>query len=96
MLWGLGINEKISQIAFADRILINKIDLCSASELDDLETRVMAINNVAPIAKSIRGNIDLNFVLGIDGFKGHPLIENIPSITKISSHLSNVLLLQPS
>ena len=39
------------QLVFADRILLNKIDLCTAHELDDVEESVRRIN---PVAELIR------------------------------------------
>merc|ERR1712224_805650 len=35
-------NEAVEQIAFADRILLNKCDLSTAEELDEVERRILA------------------------------------------------------
>ena len=42
-------NEAVEQLAFADRIMLNKIDLVSEDELDDVETKIKVINGSAPI-----------------------------------------------
>ena len=41
------INESICQIAFADRILLNKKDLVTASELKELQEEISSINSFA-------------------------------------------------
>ena len=42
-------NEAVEQLAFADRIMLNKIDLVSENELSDVETKIKVINGSAPI-----------------------------------------------
>ena len=49
-----GMNEATRQIALADRVLINKVDLVNEAEIQKLETVIKRINAVAPIAKTIR------------------------------------------
>ena len=44
--------EAAAQIAFADVILLNKVDLVTADELAAVEARVRAINALAPIIRS--------------------------------------------
>merc|ERR1712061_293745 len=46
-------NEAIEQIAFADRILLNKCDLVeSEAELEEVEKRIRAINEIVPIKRT--------------------------------------------
>ena len=42
-------NEAVEQIAFADRMLINKTDLVTNADLERVEGRLRAINQFAPI-----------------------------------------------
>ena len=42
-------NEAVEQLAFADRIMLNKIDLVSDEELEDVEGKIKSINRFAPI-----------------------------------------------
>ena len=42
-------NESVEQLAFADRIMLNKIDLVDEEGLKMVETRIKSINNHAPI-----------------------------------------------
>lgn len=43
------INETVEQIAMADRILLNKIDLVGEGDLDRVEGRIRAINSLAEV-----------------------------------------------
>src|SRR6202162_1371703 len=51
--------EVKNQIAFADVIIINKADLVSAAELDEVEGRIRAINRYARVHKSERCAVPL-------------------------------------
>ena len=42
-------NESVEQLAFADRIMLNKIDLVNEEELANVESRIKSINGFAPI-----------------------------------------------
>ncbi|KAJ3091412.1 hypothetical protein HK102_000638 [Quaeritorhiza haematococci] len=63
-------NEAVEQIAFADRILLNKTDLVTPAEIETLKTRIRGINAVAqiyecaPYAKLA----DLDLILNVRGF----------------------------
>ncbi|CEM06885.1 unnamed protein product [Vitrella brassicaformis CCMP3155] len=66
-------NEAIEQLAFSDRILLNKIDLVDAPYLSQVEERIRAINNFAPIVKTtlnVATNLEstINGILGIRAF----------------------------
>ena len=56
------------QIGFADRILLNKTDLASPSDLDRLEKRIRSMNRVAEIHRTQRGEVDVNLVLNVHAF----------------------------
>jgi G3E family GTPase len=60
--------EAKNQIAFADVILINKTDLVSADELQELEARIRSINPYAKVHKTERAKIALDEVLGRNAF----------------------------
>ena len=46
------INEAEQQIAFADRILLNKVDLVTAEELEEVEDRIREMNAFATLIKT--------------------------------------------
>jgi G3E family GTPase len=62
-------NEAVEQIAFADRILLNKCDLVdSEAEIEDIEKRIRAINEKVPIKRTINSEVEMDYVMGIKGF----------------------------
>merc|ERR1712190_401470 len=69
-------NEAVEQIAFADRILLNKCDLVSSdAELDEVEKRIRAINEAVPIKRTTNSLVDMDFILGIQCFSLDKIIE---------------------
>ena len=60
--------EAKEQIAFADTILLNKIDLVSPAELDAMESRIRGMNAVAKLHRTRNAEIALDRVLGLGGF----------------------------
>lgn len=61
-------DEVKEQIAFADVILLNKIDLVSSAELDQLESRIHSMNAAAKIFRTQDAVIDMDKVLNLGGF----------------------------
>nr|WP_241209671.1 GTP-binding protein [Brevundimonas fluminis] len=60
--------EAREQVAFADQIILNKIDLVSADDLAAVEARLRGLNPLAPIVHAERANVPLDQVLGRHGF----------------------------
>ena len=60
--------EAREQVAFADRIILNKVDLASEAELVSVEARLRALNPLAPITRATRADVPLHQVLGLGGF----------------------------
>jgi G3E family GTPase len=61
-------NESVEQIAFADRMLLNKTDLVEEKDLDRVESRLRAINAFAPIIRTCQSQVSTDSVLDIKGF----------------------------
>ncbi|OAM90376.1 GTP-binding protein [Termitidicoccus mucosus] len=61
-------DEAREQVAFADVILLNKIDLVEPNELNALEARLRKMNAAAKIHRTRNGEIALDRVLGVGGF----------------------------
>mmetsp|Transcript_1629 Transcript_1629/g.3547 ORF Transcript_1629/g.3547 Transcript_1629/m.3547 type:complete len:388 (-) Transcript_1629:328-1491(-) len=61
-------NEAVEQVAFADRILLNKTDLVEAAQLDELEKKIKSINSNAEIFRTQNSVIDPRKLLGIGAF----------------------------
>jgi G3E family GTPase len=61
-------DEAQKQVAFADVILLNKTDLVSAKELEELEGRIRHVNAVARIHRTQNAQIPIETVLNVGGF----------------------------
>jgi G3E family GTPase len=68
-------NEAVEQIAFADRILLNKCDLVEEEELVEVEKRIRAINEGVAVKRCENSEVPMDFVLGIHGFSLDKIIE---------------------
>lgn len=62
------VNEAVEQVAYADRIILNKIDLVTETELGSLTERIKHINAMAPVKLAKYGSVDMDFVLGVGGY----------------------------
>lgn len=62
------VNEAVEQIAYADRIIVNKTDLVGESAISSLIQRIKNINRMAYLKQAEYGRVDLDYVLGIGGF----------------------------
>ncbi len=60
--------EVKEQIAFADVILLNKIDLVTYVELERLEARIRAMNAAAKIVRTQNAAAEIDAVLNVGGF----------------------------
>merc|ERR1712046_109259 len=66
----------MGQIAFADRILLNKCDLVdSENDIKEVEKRIRVINAKVPIKQTINSVVDMDFILGIRAFSLDKIIE---------------------
>ncbi|KAK7278708.1 hypothetical protein RJT34_23744 [Clitoria ternatea] len=62
------VNEAVEQVAYADRIILNKIDLVTELELNVLTKKIKHINGMAQIKQAKFGSVDIDFVLGVGGY----------------------------
>ena len=83
---GVG-DHVVDQIAFADRIVVNKIDLVTAAELRAVEQRLRGINATAEILTSSHARIDLTRILGIGAFDLNRELQNRPDWLTEPEHL---------
>ncbi len=71
-------NQAVSQIVVADRILLNKTDLVSHEQLQELERRIRALNEAAPILRTVQAKVDLKQILGLQSFESDALAMTDP------------------
>ena len=60
--------DAAEQIAFADQIVLNKIELAGAEELARIESLLRGLNPLAPIHRSKRADVALDSILNRGGF----------------------------
>ena len=70
--------EPEEQIAFADVVLVNKIDLVTEAELAEVERRIRAINPQARLHRTHRATLPVGDVLGRGGFDLDRILEFEP------------------
>ena len=73
------VNEAESQLAFADRIVLNKIDLVDPDELQEIKDRIKTINTFATIIMSERSRVPLDQILALNTFSLAKLEEIDPT-----------------
>jgi G3E family GTPase len=78
--------EVKNQIAFADVILINKTDLVSPAELNEIEARIRAINPYARLHRTERAKIDIAEVLGRNAFDLDRILDIEPAFLEADEH----------
>ena len=61
-------NEAVEQVAFADRMILNKTDLVTEDDLVRVEKRLKSMNASAPIIRSERSAVSVANVLDIRAF----------------------------
>ncbi|KAL4443598.1 hypothetical protein ABPG75_011335 [Micractinium tetrahymenae] len=72
-------NEAVEQVAFADRILLNKTDLVTAEEKEAVVKRLKAINAAAEIIECQHARCDLARLLGIRAFSLDRILQEEPA-----------------
>ncbi|CAG8537329.1 13313_t:CDS:2 [Ambispora leptoticha] len=77
------INEAVRQLAMADRIILNKIDLVSNDELKAIEKRIKSINAAAELLRTERSRVPIDFILDIHAFD-----DKVNPLTEITSHFT--------
>jgi G3E family GTPase len=69
-------NEAVEQIAFADRILLNKCDLIDdEKELAEVERRIRMINEKVAIKRTTNSEVEMDFIMGIEAFSLDKIVE---------------------
>jgi len=89
------VNETIRQVALADVLIINKMDLVSDKELDLVRSAVHDVNSVAHIIKTKHSAVNLESVLDLNAYSYKGLKDKwsvpsfVQSLDEKSHHLDN-------
>jgi len=70
--------EAAEQIAFADIIVLNKMDLVTEDEAAEVERRIRQINPYAEIRRSTKSDVPIDAVIGRDAFNLERILEREP------------------
>ena len=70
--------EAEEQIAFADIIVLNKMDLVTSAEADAIEKRIRILNPYAEIRRSTKSDVPIASVMGRDAFNLARILEREP------------------
>eukprot|EP00879_Flechtneria_rotunda_P001441 GHRR01001594.1.p1 GENE.GHRR01001594.1~~GHRR01001594.1.p1 ORF type:complete len:376 (+),score=110.97 GHRR01001594.1:404-1531(+) len=80
------VNEAVQQVAFADKILVNKIDLVTEAEKAKVIKRIKAINRSAELIECTNAQVDLEKVLGIKSFSLDKMLDQNPEFLDEDDH----------
>tara|TARA_B100000768_G_scaffold152870_1_gene148765 strand:+ start:313 stop:831 length:519 start_codon:yes stop_codon:yes gene_type:complete len=78
-------NESVEQVCFADRLLLNKVDLVSPEDLTRVEARLRKLNAYAPIVQCQNANVTMENVLNIKAFELQRVLEMDPGFMDLDA-----------
>jgi G3E family GTPase len=81
--------EAADQIAFADVIVLNKLDLVTPDELAAVEEKIRVINRFAEIHHATRGDVPIDKLLGLNAFDLNRVLAAVPDFLDEDSHTHN-------
>ncbi|MDH6061537.1 GTP-binding protein [Chrysosporum bergii ANA360D] len=79
-------DEAQEQIAFADVILLNKTDLVTLEQLEELENRIRGMNAIAKIYRTQNSQLEMNALLGVKAFDLSRALEIDPQFLSEDAH----------
>ncbi len=81
--------EAAEQVAFADVVVLNKLDLVTPVELAEVEARIRSINRYAQIHRATRSDVAIDKLLGLNAFDLARVLESVPDFLEEDSHTHN-------
>jgi G3E family GTPase len=79
-------DEAQEQIAFADVILLNKVDLVTGEQLEELEQRIRQMNPMAKIYRTQNAEVEMDALLGVGAFDLSRAIAIDPEFLSETAH----------
>ena len=93
---GNGVNAAVKQIALADLIILNKVDLLGCDkEVADVSNVVRNINSLARLVQTKMSKVDLDLVLDLHCYDGQDVIPeqfDTPVMTHLDSRVGTITL----
>ncbi|MCC9311557.1 GTP-binding protein [Kitasatospora sp. RB6PN24] len=79
-------NEAVEQVAFADKIVLNKTDLVSEAHLTEVTARIRAINTPVEIIRAQHAKVELDKILDVHAFDLDRVLEGDPAFLTETEH----------
>ncbi|MEY9834878.1 GTP-binding protein [Streptacidiphilus sp. EB103A] len=79
-------NEAVEQIAFADKIVLNKTDLVPAERVTEVISRIRAINAPVQILPTQHARVDLDQILDVHAFDLDQVLQGDPTFLTDTEH----------
>jgi G3E family GTPase len=79
-------NESVEQVAFADRLIVNKVDLVDEATIEVVVERLQAINASAPVLRTSFAEVPLAEVLDVGAFDLDKVLGLDPTFLEQSEH----------
>ncbi|MCV7067587.1 GTP-binding protein [Mycolicibacterium farcinogenes] len=83
-------NEAVEQVAFADRMILNKVDLVSPEHLVNVEARLRSINRGAEIVRAQDAKVDLDRFLDVGAFDLQRVLTDDPAFLDQTDHQHDI------
>lgn len=83
-------NESVEQVAFADRILLNKTDLVTRDELVEIARQIKSINQGVQIVECQQCRVDPALLLNIQSFDLDKILIKEPDFLENTDHMHDV------
>lgn len=83
-------NEAVEQVAFADRIVLNKVDLTDDGERAEIVAAIRSINSGAPIFEAVHADVELRQLLDVAAFDVQRILEADPAFLTDTDHMHDL------
>lgn len=83
------LNDAVRQVALADLILINKIDLVSCEQLEETKSKIKAINSSARLVETEKSRVELSLILDMHAYDGQENARLIETFRTNADHSSS-------
>lgn len=82
-------HEAAEQIAFADIVVLNKVELSDEASLQRIESRIKSMNPLVPIIRTNRSAVALDKIIGVNAFTLDRIVEMEPDFLKTGHYHSH-------